>query len=168
MAMPPEPYYTVNEAAAELEVTPRWIYEILLNGRLAGYQPNGRHWRIRPAALQKYRKRRDNLATRTTAGDRVLAAIAVIATAGGKVTSRAIAQELGTTPAAMSSALQLLKASGRVIMLGGRFDAHWLLAPDETGGEAMQTEHSQHDRKQHDHQHGALSRARMAATPARA
>ena len=139
--MPPSPYYTVQEAADELDVSCRWIYEILLNGKLEGYQPNGRHWRIRPAALKRYRKhhpkRRDNPATGTTTGDRVLAAIPAISAAGHKATSRTIAQNIETTPAAVSSALQFLKAAGRVVMFGGRVDAHWLLAPDETGGEAM-------------------------------
>ncbi len=54
---PPEPYYTPSEVAAELNVTPRWVYELLLTGALAGYQPNGRHWRIRPAELRRYRRR---------------------------------------------------------------------------------------------------------------
>ena len=56
--MPPEPYYTPNEAAEQVDVSPRWIYELLLTGKLAGYQPNGRHWRIRPRELRRYERER--------------------------------------------------------------------------------------------------------------
>ena len=135
--MLPTPYYTVNEAAQELDCTERWVYELLTLDKLTGSQPGGRLWRITPASVRRYKKQRDNLAAGTTTGDRVLAAIAAIGAAGHKATTRAIAQELETTPAAMSSALQWLKATGRVVMSDGRLDAHWLLAPVETGGQAM-------------------------------
>ena len=130
-------YFIPDEAAEELDVTRRWVYHLLDTGRIDGHQKNGRHWRITPASVRRYKRRRDNPATRTTTGDRVLAAIPAISAAGHKATSRTIAQELETTPAAVSSALQFLKATGRVVMFGGRVDAHWLPAPDETGGEAM-------------------------------
>ena len=136
--MLPTPYYTVNEAAQELDCTERWVYELLTLDKLTGSQPGGRLWRITPASVRRYKRRRDNRTAGITTGDRVLAAIAAIVAAGHKATRRAIAQQLETTPAAMSSALQVLKASGRVVMFGDRLDAYWLPAPDETGGEPMQ------------------------------
>ena len=53
----PERYFTVSEVAAELHVSARWVYELLTIGELDGHQPNGRHWRIPPAAIRRYRKR---------------------------------------------------------------------------------------------------------------
>ena len=51
-------YFTPDEAAEVLNVTRRWIYELLLTGRLGGHQRKG-FWRIRPADIRRYRKRRD-------------------------------------------------------------------------------------------------------------
>ena len=56
--MPPEAYYTAPEATKELDCSLRWIYMLLDSGKLAGYQPNGRHWRIRPRDLRRYQRER--------------------------------------------------------------------------------------------------------------
>ena len=55
--MPPEPYYTAIEAAEEVGISCRWIYEALYTGRLKGRQV-GRGWRIRPVDLNRFKKQR--------------------------------------------------------------------------------------------------------------
>jgi excisionase family DNA binding protein len=51
------PYLTVEQAAAELHVTPRRIRAMILAERLPA-EKFGRDWVIRPAALEKVRNRK--------------------------------------------------------------------------------------------------------------
>ena len=57
--MRPEPYFTPDEIAEELDITRRWVYEMLTTGQLDGYQKGG-FWRIPPAALRRFQKKAFN------------------------------------------------------------------------------------------------------------
>ena len=55
--MPPAPYYTPNEAAEEIGVTPRSVYTWLYSGELKATQ-RGQFWRISPRNLVAFKRRR--------------------------------------------------------------------------------------------------------------
>ena len=48
-------YFTPDEVAEQLDISRRWVYEMLTTGRLKATQV-GRQWRITPANLRSFRK----------------------------------------------------------------------------------------------------------------
>ena len=51
-----EAYFTPDEVAQELDISRRWVYDLVTTGRLKAHQV-GRQWRITPANLRNFRKK---------------------------------------------------------------------------------------------------------------
>ena len=49
-------YFTPDEVAEELDISRRWVYDLVTTGRLKARQV-GRQWRITPADLRSFRRK---------------------------------------------------------------------------------------------------------------